>query len=267
MSTAATAQIAPSLGRPVVLGCPLDPLTLEQAVDAVEQAIERGGPYRHTAMNAAKLVRLQTDEILAAAVMGSELVTADGQAVVWAGRFLGHRLPERVAGIDLMSALLARAEQAGYGVYILGARPQVLEAAIQRMRELHPALDIVGAEHGYFAPEEEPGVVERIRSAAPQLLFVALETPAKELFLARNHERLGVPFVMGVGGAIDIMAGVRRRAPRVFQRLGLEWFYRMAQDPRRMARRYIVGNTVFTWLVLREAVTGPRELPGRREAA
>jgi N-acetylglucosaminyldiphosphoundecaprenol N-acetyl-beta-D-mannosaminyltransferase len=254
-----TARVAPSRRRPVVLGCPLDALTLAEAVDAIDAAIVAGGPCRHTAMNAAKLVRLQNDEILAEAVTTSELVTADGQAVVWAGRILGHRLPERVTGIDLMAALLERAEQAGYGVYFLGARPDVLEAAVRRIRELHPALRIAGAEHGYFAPEEEPGVVERIRSAAPELLFVALETPAKELFLARNHERLGVPFVMGVGGAVDILAGVRRRAPRSFQRLGLEWLYRMAQDPRRMARRYIVGNAAFTWLVLRAAL-------GRRTA-
>jgi N-acetylglucosaminyldiphosphoundecaprenol N-acetyl-beta-D-mannosaminyltransferase len=248
----------------VVLGCPLDALTLAQVVDAVDSAIDAGAPCRHIAMNAAKLVRLQHDPVLAEAVAGSELVTADGQSVVWAARVLGQRVPERVAGIDLMMALLARAEQAGYGVYVLGARPEVLERALQRMRELHPRLRIVGAQHGYFAPETEWEVVERIHTSASQLLFVALETPAKELFLARNHERLGVPFVMGVGGSIDILAGVRKRAPRVLQRLGLEWLYRLSQDPRRLARRYVVGNTVFAWLVLRALI---RRGPGRMEAA
>jgi N-acetylglucosaminyldiphosphoundecaprenol N-acetyl-beta-D-mannosaminyltransferase len=254
MVAVAGAQASPTERRSVVLGCPLDPLTLAEAVEAVDRAIATGGPCRHTALNAAKLVRLQHDAVLAQAVAGSELVTADGQSVVWAARLLGQRVPERVTGIDLMAALLRRAEEAGHGVYVLGARAEVLERALARMRELHPRLRIVGSQHGYFRPEEEGEVVERIRAAVPQLLFVALETPAKELFLARNHARLAVPFVMGVGGSIDILAGVRRRAPRPLQRLGLEWLYRLSQDPRRLARRYVVGNTVFTWLVLRAAV-------------
>ncbi|OLB91915.1 MAG: hypothetical protein AUI15_22095 [Actinobacteria bacterium 13_2_20CM_2_66_6] len=154
-------------------------------------------------INAAKLVRFQHDQELRDAVETCELVTADGQAVVWAARVLGRPLPERVAGI---------------------------------------------------APSEEPEVVEGIAGAKPDVLFVALETPFKELFLARNRDRLQIPFVMGVGGAVDILGGVRRRAPGWMQRLGLEWAYRLAQDPRRLARRYIVGNTWFTWLVARELV-------------
>lgn len=237
-----------------MLGCRLDALTLEQTVEAIERAIEAGRPCQHTSVNAAKLVRLQDDPVLAAAVVGSELVTADGQAVVWAARLLGHQVPERVTGIDLMAALLEHAERAGYGVYVLGAREEVLETALARIRERHPAIQIVGSHHGYFARYEEADVVERIRTAEPEILFVALETPAKELFLAQHRERLGVPFVMGVGGAIDILAGVRRRAPRALQGLGLEWLYRLAQDPRRLARRYVVGNTKFIWLVLRAAL-------------
>jgi N-acetylglucosaminyldiphosphoundecaprenol N-acetyl-beta-D-mannosaminyltransferase len=206
---------------------------------------------QHSALNAAKLVRIQGDETLRAAVAGSDLVTADGQAVVWAARLLGQRLPERVTGIDLFDALLARAEQRGYGVYILGAREDVLERAVATIRARHQFLRLVGYRHGYFDKREERGIVEEIRSTRPDMLFVALETPAKETFLARHRDRIGAPFVMGVGGAVDILAGERRRAPRLLQRLGLEWGYRLAQDPRRLARRYVVGNSVFTWLVLR----------------
>ena len=116
---------------------------------------------------------------------------------------------------------------------------------------------MVGRHHGYFAPgAEEDAVVEAIAAAKPDLLFVALETPAKELFLARHRGRLSVPFIMGVGGTFDVLAGLRRRAPMLFRRLGLEWLYRLAQDPRRLARRYLVGNSKFVLLVAREAARG-----------
>ena len=207
------------------------------------------------AINAAKLVRLQRDQQLRDVVAGCELVTADGQAVVWASRVLRRPLPERVTGIDLMDALLTRASEQGYGAFVLGARPEVLERALQELRRRHPGLRVDGR-HGYFTRDEESAVVDEIASARPDLLFVALETPAKELFLARNRAQLRIPFVMGVGGAVDILGGVRKRAPRLLQRLGLEWAYRLAQDPRRLAGRYIVGNTRFTWLVLRELLRG-----------
>jgi N-acetylglucosaminyldiphosphoundecaprenol N-acetyl-beta-D-mannosaminyltransferase len=241
--------------RVAVLGCAIDAVTLDDAVTAVEARIASREPCQHVAINAAKLVRLQRDQQLRDAVAGCELVTADGQAVVWASRALRRPLPERVAGIDLMDALLARASERGYSAFVLGARPEVLERALGELRRRHPGLRVDGR-HGYFGRDEEGAVVDEIASAGPDLLFVALETPAKELFLARHRERLRIPFVMGVGGAVDILGGVRKRAPRLLQRLGLEWAYRLAQDPRRLAGRYIVGNTRFTWLVLRELLRG-----------
>jgi len=183
-----------------------------------------------------------------------ELVTADGQAVVWAARLLGQPLPERVTGIDLMDALLAAAARSSHGVFLLGARPDVLARAERAIGLRYPGVRIVGRHHGYFGRDEEERVVASIAEADPDLLFVALETPTKELFLARNRERVATPFVMGVGGAFDVLAGARRRAPRLMQRLGLEWLYRLAQDPRRLARRYVVGNSRFIWLVARELV-------------
>src|SRR3954454_7409398 len=214
--------------RVALLGCMIDAVTLEGAVAAVEARIESREPCQHVAINAAKLVRLQRDQQLREVVAGCELVTADGQAVVWASRVLRRPLPERVTGIDLMDTLLARASERGYGVFVLGARPEVLSRALQELRRRHPGLRVEGR-HGYFDGDEERDVVDEIARAQPDLLFVALETPAKELFLARNRGRLRIPFVMGVGGAVDILGGVRKRAPRLLQRLGLEWAYRLAQ--------------------------------------
>ena len=209
---------------------------------------------QHSALNAAKLVRIQHDDALREAVAGSELVTADGQAIVWASRLLGEPVPERVTGIDLFDALLALAADRGHRVYLLGARPHVVERAAAEIRRRHPNIVLAGYRDGYFDADETEAVVDAISATRPEVLFVALETPAKETFLAKYRERIGASFVMGIGGALDVMAGERRRAPRFVQRLGLEWLYRLLQDPRRMARRYLVGNTVFTWLVLRAAV-------------
>jgi N-acetylglucosaminyldiphosphoundecaprenol N-acetyl-beta-D-mannosaminyltransferase len=248
------AAVAHEALRQVVCGCALDALTLDETVAAIDDRIAQGEHYEHVAINAAKLVRLQHDQVLREAVSRCELATADGQAVVWAARLLGRPLPERVAGIDLMQALLELAARRRYRVYILGARQEALEEAVRRIRAQVPELRLVGWQHGYYAREEEGRVVGQIRAASPDILFVALETPAKELFVARHRERLGVRFVMGVGGSIDVLAGLRRRAPRWMQRAGLEWLFRLLQDPRRLAKRYLVGNVQFAILVLREAL-------------
>jgi N-acetylglucosaminyldiphosphoundecaprenol N-acetyl-beta-D-mannosaminyltransferase len=243
-------------GRVTVLGCPLDAVTMGQAVNRVERAIVAGRTYQHVSVNAAKLVKYQSDPVLREVIVTCDLVTADGQAVVWAARLLGQTLPERVTGIDLMGELLDLAARRGYGVYLLGARQPVLERTEAAIKERFPGLRIVGRHHGYFALADEEAIVEEIRDRRPELLFVARETPAKELFLARHEHRLGVPFVMGVGGAFDVIAGVRRRAPARLRRLGLEWLYRLLQEPRRLAGRYILGNSHFIWLVARELARG-----------
>lgn len=214
--------------------------------------IERRTPGQHASVNAAKVVRLQGDAALREALWACELVTADGAAVVWASRLLGHPLAERVTGIDLMDALLERAASRGYGVYLLGARAEVVASAASELRHRFPALRIVGEHHGYFGPAEEDDVVAGIAAAQPDLLFVALETPQKELFLERHRSVLRIPFAMGVGGAFDVVAGDKRRAPLWMQRAGLEWLFRLAQDPRRLWRRYLYGNTRFLVLVGKE---------------
>lgn len=234
-----------------VLDCRIDRLTMDQTISRAEAAVTSGTYVQHMAINAAKLVNMRQDPELRNVIEESDLVTADGQAVVWASRVLGDPLPERVTGVDLMLRLLEVAERRGYRVYILGARQEVLDSALAKLRKQHPRLVIAGARNGYFAAEEWAGVARDIRDARPDMLFVAMSSPTKEVFLGRYGRMMGVPFAMGVGGAIDIVAGITRRAPTRWQRYGLEWLYRLLQEPRRMAMRYLTTNTRFLVAVAR----------------
>jgi N-acetylglucosaminyldiphosphoundecaprenol N-acetyl-beta-D-mannosaminyltransferase len=241
--------------RVEVLGCPVDALDMDQTVARCAELIESGGFHQHVAINAAKLVAMRNDPRLREIVAGCDVINADGQSVVWASKLLGVPLPERVAGIDLMDRLLAESERRGYGVFILGARDEVLREAVRRIRAKYPRIDLAGARDGYFSDAQIPAVCAEIRASRAQILLVAMSSPRKELFLGEQGPTLDVPFVMGVGGSIDVMAGVTKRAPGAWQRLGMEWLYRLVQEPRRMFRRYAVTNARFLLLLSRALVT------------
>jgi N-acetylglucosaminyldiphosphoundecaprenol N-acetyl-beta-D-mannosaminyltransferase len=253
--------------RAEVLGCRIDRVDLEEALAMCEEAIRRGRFTQHMAINVAKLMAMRSNQELRRGIERCELVTADGQPVVWASRLLGDPLPMRVAGIDLMQALLARAAVKGYRVYILGARREILILAVAHIRARYPGISMVGFRDGYYADEEEAAVAEAIAESRADILFVAMSSPRKEYFLMRHGPTLGVPFVMGVGGAIDVLAGVTRRAPVTLQRTGLEWLFRLAQEPRRLGRRYLTTNTRFLVLVSRELGHGYRVRRPARSAA
>jgi N-acetylglucosaminyldiphosphoundecaprenol N-acetyl-beta-D-mannosaminyltransferase len=238
--------------RADVLGCPIDRLDMEQTLARIDGLIESRGFAQHVAINAAKLVAMRSDDELSQIVRRCEVISADGQSVVWASRLLGDPLPSRVAGIDLMHELLARAEQRDYGVFVLGAKPDVLERACAKILERHPRLRLVGRRDGYFPETDDAAVAAEIKAARPDVLFVAISSPRKEYFLGRYGREIDVPFVMGVGGSVDVIAGITRRAPRAFQRLGIEWLYRLAQEPRRLWRRYLVTNAQFLSMLARE---------------
>jgi N-acetylglucosaminyldiphosphoundecaprenol N-acetyl-beta-D-mannosaminyltransferase len=244
-------RLRPARDRAVVLGCAIDRLDMAQTVARCKAIIDGGAFAQHVSINAAKLVELRHDQRLREVVSRCELANADGQAVVWASRLLGDPLPERVAGIDLMHELIAMAEREGYGVYILGARAEVLDAAVRRLRREHPRLRLCGYRDGWFAEDESPEVAAAIRDSEAQILFVAMSSPRKERWLGEHGATLDVPFVMGVGGSIDVIAGVTRRAPGTWQRLGFEWLYRLLQEPRRMLPRYLLTNLQFSALVAR----------------
>lgn len=226
-------------------GLPLDALTMSETISAIAGLIERGGAHQHVVLNAGKVVQAEDDPELAEIIRGCALVNADGMSIVWAARFLGLPVTERVTGIDLFEALLPRAAERDWPVYFLGAKPHVVERVARLTSSRFPTLTLAGWRNGYWDANSEKVVVEAIAEARPRLLFVALPSPAKEKFLQAHLPNLGDVVGIGVGGSFDVMAGETRRAPALLRRTGLEWGYRLAQEPRRMARRYLVGNPRF----------------------
>jgi N-acetylglucosaminyldiphosphoundecaprenol N-acetyl-beta-D-mannosaminyltransferase len=240
------------------IGLPLDPLKLDETVTAVETLVDARTPGQHCVLNASKVVLAQQDDRLRRIIRECALVNADGQSVVWAARLLGHHVPERVPGIDLMQELLTLAERRSYRVFFYGARQEVLDRMLPRLRARYPRLHVAGASHGYVPLSEQGALISRIRESEADLLFVGISSPQKEYWLAEHMARLNVPFAMGVGGSFDVLAGVTRRAPGWMQKAGLEWFFRFAQEPRRMWRRYLLGNLRFGVLVAREIMANRR---------
>lgn len=257
-------RIAAPAGRAELLGCPVDRLDMGQTVRRCLEQVEQRRYGQHLCINAAKLVAMHEDPSLMAVARDCSLVSADGQSVVWASRLLGLGLPERVAGIDLMGELFAAAERDGHSVYVLGAQAEALRTAMARLRERHPRLAVAGSRDGFFSTAEEAEVAAGVRASGADMLFVAMSSPRKERFLAEHGEAMGVPFVMGVGGSIDVLAGHTRRAPRAWQKTGMEWLYRLLQEPRRLAPRYARTNLRFLGLVAREALAWPRAAAQRR---
>jgi N-acetylglucosaminyldiphosphoundecaprenol N-acetyl-beta-D-mannosaminyltransferase len=245
--------------RVEVLGCPVDALTAQETLQVVAQFITSGRPHQHVVVNAAKIVNMRRDADLARDVMGADLINADGMSVVWAARLLGVPVPERVTGIDLFEAIIALAAERGWRPYFLGAREDIVRRVAEVFRERYPQLAVAGLHHGYFTAAEEPEIVREIRASQADILFVAMTSPQKERFLARWKRELGVPFQMGVGGSFDVVAGKTARAPAWMQKVGLEWFFRFAQEPGRMWRRYLVTNATFGGLL---ALAWARRLGG-----
>jgi N-acetylglucosaminyldiphosphoundecaprenol N-acetyl-beta-D-mannosaminyltransferase len=231
--------------RASFLDCPIDILRMDETVELARQAMRTRKRLQHVALNVAKFVNMRSDPVLAADVANSDIVGIDGMGIVWAARAVGLPVAARVSGVDLLCELLAVCAEDGFRPYFLGAAPLVLEQAVRRVRDKHPALVFAGWKDGYFEPHEEADVVRKIRSSGADCLFIGMPTPRKERFLAAHRDELGVPYIMGVGGAFDILAGVVRRAPVRMQQLGLEWLYRIYQEPGRMWWRYAKTNTLF----------------------
>ena len=237
-----------------VLNGYFDGLALGEVVDWVSASIEAGRQGYIATVNVAILMMMRQDPRLRRIVEHASLVVADGWPIVWASRLGHHRLPERVAGVDLIGALASEAARKGFGIYLLGARRPVVEAAARRLAAEHSGLTVSGVADGYF---EDADAVERaraVRRSGAQILLVGMGVPRQEYFLEGQWAELGVNVAIGVGGSFEVLAGIRRRAPRWCQEVGLEWLWRLLQEPRRLGRRYLDTNVQFIGQLLREIV-------------
>jgi N-acetylglucosaminyldiphosphoundecaprenol N-acetyl-beta-D-mannosaminyltransferase len=229
----------------------MDIASMSETVKLIESRLHAKQFTQHVVVNVAKIVNMQRDPKLAESVHACNIINIDGMGVVWGLRALGQDVPARVAGIDLFHELLAMSEKNALPVFLLGAKEAVLEKTVLKLQLDYESLNIAGNHHGYFWGDEAD-VVEKVRSSGAKLLFVAITSPQKENFIHKWQQQLGVDFVMGVGGTFDVVAGETQRAPSWMQRSGLEWLYRTLQEPRRLAWRYIVTNTIFLYMLLKE---------------
>lgn len=235
-----------------LFGAPIHKLTMSETLSLIDKAIQDKKQIHHVVVNAAKLVNMQKDAVLYQSVVESNIINADGQAVVWASRILGCPLPERVAGIDLMENLVQLAYKNNYRIFFFGAKEEVATKVVQHYREMYSNDIIAGYRNGYFNKGEEERIARQISDSGADLLFVAITSPKKEIFLNTYKDIIKTPFIMGVGGSFDVVSGITKRAPLWMQKSGLEWLYRVYQEPGRMWKRYLVTNTQFITLVVRE---------------
>lgn len=234
-----------AVNRVEFLGCPVDNLSMEEAVATLERYIEVGEPHQIAVVNANKLWQMEQSPRLAAAVRGASLFIPE-KAVVIGCRLLGLELRHHIGGIMLMKHFLPRAAEGGYRLYFLGAQAAVVDTMVTRLRSIYPGLQIVGWHHGFFTAADEPALAKQIADLHPDAVFVALGSPKQEFWIAQHLAELRVPVCMGVGGSFDVLAGLKRDAPDWVRGLAMEWLFRLVQDPGNLWRRYLI---TMPWLL------------------
>jgi N-acetylglucosaminyldiphosphoundecaprenol N-acetyl-beta-D-mannosaminyltransferase len=234
-----------------MLGTPMHVATMHETVEFIKQRVLAREFTQHVVVNVAKIVNMRKDPMLRDGVAECDIINIDGMGVVWGARLLGHEVPERVAGVDLFMELIEMSSKNELPVFLLGAKAEIVNRTKEKLEALHPNLKVAGVHDGYFTADEEETVVRQIRESGARLMFVAITSPKKEIFINRWGSELGVDFVMGVGGTFDVVSGMTKRAPLWMQNWGLEWLYRIIQEPRRMWKRYLVTNSKYAWLLLK----------------
>ena len=234
--------------RAQILNATFDPLTLTQTADAAFQMLNAGQRGWLATVNVSILMMMRSNQRLQQFVDQAALVVADGQPLVWCSRWLGQGLPERVTGIDLVDALCQRAAADGKRVFLLGSKHATVETLASRLRARHPMLQLDFAD-GYFSEEESGARVALINASGADILFVGMGVPRQEYFLEEHWGQLNVGLAVAVGGSFDVLAGQRMRAPCWVQRAGMEWLFRLVQEPRRLFARYLVTNIQFLWFL------------------
>lgn len=237
--------------RTDVLGVGFDNITMDEAVNSAYDLLGGAGTSYIVTPNPEIVWQCRNDEKLANAVSGAALVLPDGIGVIYGAKILGRRLKQKIPGIDFTSKLLEKMARDGKSVYLFGAKPGVAGTAAERLKEKNPGLVIAGTSDGYF--KDDASVIEQINSAAPELLLVCLGAPKQEYWMADHAGALNVKLMAGLGGSLDVFAGMVARAPQSWQKLGLEWFYRLLKEPRRIKRMIKLPLFIFavTWQRIR----------------
>ncbi|MGQ9768220.1 MAG: WecB/TagA/CpsF family glycosyltransferase [Anaerolineae bacterium] len=233
-----------------ILGVRVDALTYDDLRERIAGFIAAGGPHQICTANPEFVMEARRNPPFREVLAQADLVLADGVGLLWAARWLGHHLPQRVTGSDGVPLIAAWAAKAGWRIFLLGAAPGVAKRAGQILVQRYPGLQVVGAYAGSPADAEAPEIIARIQAAQPHVLFVAYGAPKQDLWIAKHREALGVPVMMGVGGTLDFIAGVQKRAPLWVQRLNLEWLFRLITQPWRWRRQLDLPR--FVWAVIKE---------------
>ncbi|GAB4407907.1 MAG: WecB/TagA/CpsF family glycosyltransferase [Anaerolineales bacterium] len=240
-----------------VLGVGISAINLPQALAIIDDWIARRDPHYVCVSTVHGVMECQRNEAVRRALNSSGLTTPDGMPLVWISRLHGFRHVRRVYGPDLMLAVCERSVAKGYRHYLYGGRPGVAEALKARLERRFPGVQIVGLESPPFeplTPEQDREAVERINAANPDIVWVGMSTPKQDLWAAEHVGRLNAPVILAVGAAFDFVSGRKRQAPRWMRDSGLEWLFRLIQEPRRLWRRYLLYNPLFIWLLLGQAL-------------
>jgi len=230
-------------------------ITMKEMVNLADESVQHNKQIWYVDINASKAVAMQSDEELFDCLKSCDIVGADGKSIVWASRFLGKPLPERIAGIDIMENLVSLAHQKGYKCFFFGAKEDVVRKLTDVYSRKYSPDVIAGYRNGYYQPDDENEIAKQIVNSQANILFVATSSPKQEMFVYNHRNNLTtVNFMMGVGGSFDVIAGLRKRAPVWMQKMGLEWVVRLIQEPRRMWKRYLIGNFLFFKLIMIEKI-------------
>ncbi len=246
-----------------ILGVRVHRVTMEQAMERVAEFIRQDRPHIIVTTDAGGIIRARDDGRVREIMNNADLVTADGAGVVLAARLLNLGIDTRVAGCDMVEEISRVAAAHGRSVFLLGAAPGVADKAAEKLRERVPGLQIAGTQDGYFKPEDEPAIIERIREARPAALFVALGAPRQEIWIVEHMQEMGVPVCIGIGGSFDVISGLKQRAPVWMQKCGLEWLYRSVKEPTRFRRLGALPRILY--LTALELLRAPAEWPGEQQ--
>ncbi len=244
--------------RVKVLGCPVDDVDMNDLLDHVHHHMEQGIKQWYTSINVANWYAYTHFPEIATLIDEAPLITADGWPIAWASRVIHHVPLPRIPAMNFLDALLTNRQAKGQRIFLLGGQPGTAEQAGIRLQAKYPHVSVVGAFHGFLnQPEVELEALNAIVQARPSILILGMGTPHEQKWLSLYFSRIPAVMAVGIGGGIDILAGIKKRAPGWMQKSGLEWLYRLVHEPGRLSRRYVKTSWSFAWQVLRVMWTWP----------